>query len=415
MKQNAQLRSISHTNQSIIRGSHVATLNNLTSLTKNYTNRLVWVIDVKCYYYLDDGKSGALVSDWVKFSPSFKVELYDSEKIYTLGEFCVYGNGDLYYSKIDNNENNIPTSDPLKWRQLVSVSIFNPTSAEDTEDVNTSVGGILAGTTVGDLRNQSLETIIYNMLFPVKSAYVHEPKKITQTFGLQSLMLQVGTKFNLNFDITIFNGLIKNGTDTDAGPIAGDMTKIWIEDSNNNEILTDLTPTNPSTTLTKTNHVVTVGTTNYTAYATHASEDTTYSTSRGVVENHLNSMIASGNISVACEPIIGVYNYWVYIGNQANVPVSSTDVKSLTITGPTLSDVENELIVNPGDSNVIIYSKQNVVSLTNKSNGDVMLPDASVDFNIITDDTTSVYKMHIFNFGLTGFPVQTKLTMKIVA
>ena len=414
MKINEQIKNIGYGGKSPIRGSHVETLNDLMSLTKNYKNRLVWVIDVKSYYYLNDNLGGGLIGDWIKYTPTFNIVPYDNTKTYTLGEFTLYGAGELYYSLENENINNTPLSSPSNWKPVITQPKFNPV-ANDVETMQQDFGGILAGTKVGDLRNKEIGTVLYDAMFPLVNAYVSEPKELSQTFGLRTLYLQIGTILDLHFYVTYKPGKITNGNQNFAGDLTNAMTKLWIVNGFNVEVLSNLNPTNPTESLTLDGHVVTPGPTMFNVFCSHGEGVTTYSDSRNVTETHLDSQTMAGDVQTISESIIGVYNWWVYIGQQGSEPLGSYDVKALYKTGNSIQNTEAIYFINPGQTTFVVWSKEFVVRLTNEYTNDVMLPDLSEDFDIITGNTTSVYKKHTFNFGSTGFPEQVKLKMQIIS
>lgn len=95
------------------------------------------------------------------------------------------------------------------------LSSYNP-SLSDSLAVPTTVGGIIAGTTVGDLRGKTYEDIINDMLFPTVLAYISTGHSATLS-GISTSTQEVGLAMSPATTGIFNDGQITNGDET-AGP-----------------------------------------------------------------------------------------------------------------------------------------------------------------------------------------------------
>jgi hypothetical protein len=98
--------------------------------------------------------------------------------------------------------------------------IFNSildSSVASTEDI----GGIPAGTTVGDITGDTFSSLFSNMLFPTVSAYISDASNLS-IGGFNNGSLEVGSNYSFIASMSYDIGIIKNGDGSVAGSVTGD-------------------------------------------------------------------------------------------------------------------------------------------------------------------------------------------------
>ena len=95
------------------------------------------------------------------------------------------------------------------------------TSLDPSLAMPTSVGGILAGTTVADLYGKTFIQLFDNLLFPTVLASITTAIN-GSLIGISSAILEVGTMYGPSGQATFIPGQITNGNGVLDGPVAGD-------------------------------------------------------------------------------------------------------------------------------------------------------------------------------------------------
>jgi hypothetical protein len=125
---NSQLEVL--TNKPPIKGTQVQGTSDLLLLNPilNYTHKLVWVIDEKTFYYLDNG-TGTSLSNWKKYQQSSTL-VYPYDPLLPYVKYsAVFTGGIIYIATDDVIAGESPQLVPGKWAP------FGSSSAEATYKV----------------------------------------------------------------------------------------------------------------------------------------------------------------------------------------------------------------------------------------------------------------------------------------
>jgi hypothetical protein len=140
-------------------------------------------------------------------------------------DVCIYGpnawiEGLLITQDISTTGNIYVNGSIILNGQEVGPAIFDPT-APDSLSMPYTVGGIPAGTTVGDLRGKTIEQIFMDLLFPTVYASVSTPKSLSYS-GLLSTYAEPSASYTPTLVAAFNPGAIQNGNGTPGPNLTGD-------------------------------------------------------------------------------------------------------------------------------------------------------------------------------------------------
>ena len=141
----------------------------------------------------------------------------------TIGDSSLYMDGDTFITQDISTSGNIYVDGSIILNGVeVGPAIYDPILS-DTLAMPNDVGGLLAGTTVADLRGLTLEDLFNNLLFPTVLAYIG-PGKINSLAlaGISTLDMEVGSSYTPTLTATYYPGQITNGDDTVGPNLTGD-------------------------------------------------------------------------------------------------------------------------------------------------------------------------------------------------
>ena len=118
----------------LVKDWQVATRQDLVTLDNNYDYKLVWVNEMKTFFYLNTGCSGADLSHWIQYGSSATITQHNQNQSYSTGE-CVYTlNGGLYVA-INTVPENTSISNTDYWLQLTGSSVTMYVTFSDQSEV----------------------------------------------------------------------------------------------------------------------------------------------------------------------------------------------------------------------------------------------------------------------------------------
>lgn len=102
-------------NAPLVKDSQVNTFNDLLNLKAQfaYKHKIVWVIDEKCNYFLNDG-DGTVATNWERIKARAVIGLYNPLQDYLISE-AVYLSGKIYVARQTVPEQTSPLNEPDYW------------------------------------------------------------------------------------------------------------------------------------------------------------------------------------------------------------------------------------------------------------------------------------------------------------
>jgi hypothetical protein len=278
---------------------------------------------------------------------------------------------------------------------------------DDSLEVPDTVGGIEAGTTVGDLRGKTFTKLWNELLFPTVLAS-YSSYSISLTGGSSGTM-EVGSSITPTLTANYNPGSITNGGGT-AGPnLKGDATKFEFSLPNGSIDYTDSSPSSNTQSRTYTSYNIGLGNNRWLVEVDFAAGTGLYYDNKGNPVNNLDSYRDAGNGTALSANIIGSYRGWWGTGLDGSpVPNDSSSVRALT--NNKLLDFTDEesfnIIIPAGYQEVYFYipAGKNVDVLYVETNVDVRGTFALIDISINdAGGTPQAYEAYTTNIGGTGY------------
>ena len=283
-------------------------------------------------------------------------------------------------------------------RNNISTKTTYSTTLNPNETMITPVGGIAAGTSVLNLRNQTFTNLFDSLLFPVLQPTTSNPTVSLSRSGeyLHEIGSTVGTVLTPSFT----KGLISNSWGGDQGQYAGNPSAVVIEHNNTNHL-----PSFTGTTIAQTtiNHQVQQGDNDYTLRVTF-SQGPTFLDNRG---DPSTLPRYSGATLSASVNIHGTYPIFVgtYGGNLVKRDLTNINANNITISqnyGET-NNVRRHKIKIP---TALINSRTTTIQIWNNVANDYSdLPSSAFD---VTNSTETIhggtvsYKLYTKNGSMGG-------------
>jgi hypothetical protein len=156
--------------------------------------------------------------------------------------------------------------------------IFNSTldsTVASTEDI----GGIPAGTTVGDITGDTFSSLFSNMLFPTVIAYINGNPNLAMV-GFNVSSLEVGAEYSFTAVMSFNTGEINNGDNTLAGSLSGNALTFELQ---NPDLVTYVnnSVTNNTDSTTTTLYSMVAGVNTWTFSGTNSAGTTSYTDNKG--------------------------------------------------------------------------------------------------------------------------------------
>jgi len=295
--------------------------------------------------------------------------------------------------------------------QEVGPAIFDPTM-DDGIEVPENVGGIPAGTTVGDLRGKTLEQIIVDMLFPTVLAYIGTPKSFALN-GVSTVTDEVGTSYFPSVTAVFNQGLIKNGNNTDGPALVGTIPlyAYMLPDSTLDATTGDTHVFSP--------YNIIFGANVWSVSGTHAAGTGSYYDNKGNEVFNLDGSRVSALVSANSATVTGRRYAWRGSGATGSAPATSIGVRALTSKSflNALNAGTFTITIPAGNQDVYFYipsGKTVVVQYVESSYADVT--GSFVQTPITVNDAAGnpqSYTSYVSHIGDTGYPVTANYLVTI--
>lgn len=282
--------------------------------------------------------------------------------------------------------------------------------------MQSSIGGIPAGTTIGDLNGLTFTQYVELKDFPTILANISDFPNFIQS-GFNTSSVEVGASYAPNVTITFDLGTILNGDGSVAGDLVGDLQTLNISSPSNSNAYVDNIISNNSSSGTLANHIMTLGTNSFVISGTNSIGTTTYIDNKGgtgiitSIENAKSDTIPN-NLTVNKSAFYYRYNY---LGARGTSPTESTAIRALSKSFLNSSNNGSFSINIPGNtSEYTLYTIAGKnVSIIDASTFSELAPSGVAQ--IVEDANSSGvnYESFTVDMGLTGFPQDTTFNITI--
>lgn len=178
---------------------------------------------------------------------------------------------------IDQVELNIPAI-ALNTAKVVTGTFLS--SLSSTLQMPNSVGSIPAGTTIGDLNTLTFTQYLENQNFPTVLAYISDNSNLTSS-GFSTSLIEVGTGYSFTLIMGFDTGDIKNGDNTLAGSLSGNLQELRINLPNASQDYVNLSVSANSDSHTTSSYSITEGANVWTLSGVNSAGATTYTDNKG--------------------------------------------------------------------------------------------------------------------------------------
>jgi len=286
---------------------------------------------------------------------------------------------------------------------------FDP-NIDDSVIMSETHGGIVVGTSVGDLRGHTYDQLFGDILFPTVISYVQTSKSVS-IGNIPTSTQEVGTNLKPTLNVTFNPGDINNGDNTNGPDLVGTAQtySYRLPNSTLDGQHTTVNSNTDSFTFTG-DHNLIFGTNRWRVEVIHDIGTGTYHNNKGVDETHLDGLRTGGTVIRNTNTIYGRYYSWYGFGNKDSHPTDSSEVRGLT----------HKVFLNGGNNgsyNIVIpaltpevyfsipHGKSILVNYVNSSNADVTGTFKKLEFDV--DNAGGVgtsYDTHYSFLGTTGYP-----------
>lgn len=270
------------------------------------------------------------------------------------------------------------------------------------------VGGIPAGTTVGELSGDTVESILNDLLFPTILAYIGTSNSVNLS-GVSTTIAEVGTAYTPNTTATYNPGQIKNGDDTNGPNLTGDGNFYEFKLPNGTSDASISTSGNLQA-HTFSSYNITFGSNNWSVTTNYDAGTGTYYDNKGNPVTNLDTQRVAGSVNDNSSTITGRrYAWWGY-GVQYSNPNTSAGVRALPYNQFLNASNEGtfDISIPAGTQEVYFYipdGKTVLVQYVESSFADVTGSFVSQGFTVNdAGGTPQNYEEWVSFIGTTGYP-----------
>jgi hypothetical protein len=217
------------------------------------------------------------------------------------------------------------------WAQVSGIGasgIYNTVLATGLQ-MPEAVGGIDAGTTVGDLLGNSFTALFDDLLFPTVLASIQTQHSVKLT-GVSTQTVEVGLSMSPFLTGTFIPGVIENGDGSTGPNLVKDSTSMVFRNPNDSSMLPPVTPVANVAIKFAPAYAITFGSNTWDVLADFPAGAGPYYNNKGVSGTNLDAYRVSGIDHDESNVVTGRYYYWYGYGAQSSAPTNSAGVRALT-------------------------------------------------------------------------------------
>ncbi|MFK7949533.1 MAG: hypothetical protein AB8G11_18215 [Saprospiraceae bacterium] len=283
--------------------------------------------------------------------------------------------------------------------------------------MQSAIGGIPAGTTIGDLNGLTLTQYIEMKDFPTILASVHDLPNFTSS-GFSTSSVEVGTTYSPTLSIGFDLGKIKNGNGSIAGDLVGDLQTVKVSSPSNSDAYLDNIVSNNSSSGTLVGHKMSLGINTWVISGTNLAGTTTYEDNKG--GSGLVSSIESQKNDTIPTPISlnksALYYRFNYLGGRGTSPTNPVDIRAINskafLSTSNTASFSISIPANTSEYTLYIPNGKSVSIVDASTFSDLSPTGISVNMVDAAGDSIS-YKYYTVDMGLTGFPQSTTFNIII--
>lgn len=189
--------------------------------------------------------------------------------------------------------------------------------------------GIPAGTLISELSGVKNYSQMFDALLIKDTPATVAISKAIILVDFINQEYEVGSPFIPAIDITLQQGLIRNGDGTDAGPITGGIKKIEIYDRSNLKVHENESISGLNYQVNLASYTMTKGNNFWKVDLTHEEGTTDYFSFKQNPGTNLDNLIAEQIISRNTINLPAKYYMWYYLGDQNTSPTTSSAIRNL--------------------------------------------------------------------------------------
>jgi hypothetical protein len=287
---------------------------------------------------------------------------------------------------------------------------------DDSLAVPTTIGGIDAGTTVGDLRGLSPTEMFDAILFPTIPPS-SSPKSVVLS-GITGGNYEVGTQVITSLTATFNQGTITNG-DASPGPaLVGQGNNYTYKDPDGVTIGSNATAGNIDA-INAPLYIITIGNNIWNVVTDHDAGTGLYYDSKGIASTDLDTQRVAGSTADNSSNMSGRYYAWRGSGPGGSAPTNSAQVRAETDKSflSTSNTGSFNITIPPGTQEVFISipaGKTLTVLYVESSNADVTGSFTSNAFNVDDANANPVaYETFVSFIGVGGYPATATYAVTI--
>jgi hypothetical protein len=307
--------------------------------------------------------------------------------------------------------------DTTSWVLIASEDDVTYQSAlSDGIAVPTTIGGIDAGTTAGDLRGLSPSQMWDALLFPTIQPSSSAPFVVLT--GVTGGNFEVGTNIAPNLVATFNQGSITNGDSSPGPALVGPGNNYSYTDPDGSPIGTNPTAGN-SDSLAAPNYVIEPGNNIWNVVTNYDAGTGAYFDSKGIPSTILDPLRVAGSVNDNSANMSGRYYAWRGFGAGGSAPTTSAGVRGLASKSflSTSNTGSFNIVIPPGTQEVYFFvpaGKTATVLFVESSNADVT--GTFTVTGISVDDANGdavAYESFVSFIGVGGYPATATYAVTI--
>lgn len=341
-----------------------------------------------------DGIDEWKVSDWAIYNGTFWERVDNSEEVIDLTPFLrlsggtmtgdlngvnINLSGELSISGMSENTTNYivyydSVSKKISFGDSSSLTPVYDSMLDDTLTVPQTMGGILSGTTVGELTGKTFSTLFDMLLFPTIQPSITVNKSATLTPSLIT-PVEVGSTLSPTLTANFNTGTIKNGGSNTTVNLVGNANSYIFRLPNTSSDGIYNVGSN-SQLHTFSNYIATFGNNTWSVTISHDVGLIPYYDSKGVESHIFDANRVAANITANSTTVVAVRYAWWGSGASGSYPTTSSNVRALTSkTFLSTSNTGTFTITIPSGSEQVYFfvpsGKNVIVRYVESSNADV--------------------------------------------
>ena len=257
------------------------------TITNGFDTNGQFPLDGKTYFATEDDVTGRDIDTYAySYYEGMVIKVVETDTQYEWREEESSGEtGGLLDSSFTYPDgltsNNIDYSNRVfNFFPYVTISVFE-SSLDESLEMQSAIGSIPAGTTIGDLQGMTFTEYIELQNFPTIEAYIQTYGSLSSS-GFSTSSVEVGTSYAPTLTISFEVGQINNGDNSTAGVLRGDLATVDIYDPGSSIAFSDPTVSSNTTSGTLNSYTITSsGTHSWTVSGTNAISTTTYEDNKG--------------------------------------------------------------------------------------------------------------------------------------